>query len=58
MKVAKKRGHQRACVAVARKLAVIMHAMWRGGSEFHFKEANAPMDHTVKGSPKLIAAAP
>ena len=53
LKIAKKRG-PRACVAVARKLAVIMHAMWRDGTEFHFKEADVPTDRTVKGSPKLI----
>jgi transposase len=29
LKIAKKRRQQRACVAVARKPAVIMHAMWR-----------------------------
>ena len=34
LKIAKKRGHQRSCVAEARKLAVIMHAMWRDGTEF------------------------
>lgn len=33
-KIAKKRGHRAACVAVARKLAIILHAMWRDGSEF------------------------
>ena len=54
LKIVKKRGHQRACVAVARKLAVIMHAMWRDGAEFHFNEADVPTDRTVKGSPKLI----
>ena len=39
LKIAKKRGHKRACVAVARKLAVIMHAMWRDGTEFRFEAA-------------------
>jgi transposase len=34
LKIAKKRGHKRACVAVARKLTVIMHATWRDGTEF------------------------
>ncbi len=29
-----KRCHKKAVVAVARKLAVIMHAMWRDGSEY------------------------
>ncbi len=52
LKIAKKRGHKRACVAVARKLAVIMHAMWRDGSEFRFKAMAA--DGTVKGMPKLV----
>lgn len=33
-KIAKKRGHRAACVAVARKLAIILHAMWRDGTEF------------------------
>jgi transposase len=32
LKIAKTRGHKRACVAVARKLAAIMHAMWRDGA--------------------------
>ena len=43
LKIAKKRGHKAACVAVARKLAVIMHAMWRDGTEFEL-EAGAPMN--------------
>ncbi len=33
-KIAKKRGHKAACVAVARKLAVILHAMWRDGTDY------------------------
>ena len=33
-KIAKKRGHKAACVAVARKLAVILHAMWRDGTVY------------------------
>jgi transposase len=36
MKVAKARGMARARVAVARKLAVILHRMWRDGTEFRF----------------------
>lgn len=27
-----------ACGAVARRLAVIMHAMWRDGTEFRFSQ--------------------
>jgi transposase len=34
--VAKRRGMKRATVAVARKLAVIMHRMWITGGEFEF----------------------
>src|SRR3954470_20859593 len=36
MKVAKTRGMARARVAVARKLAVILHRMWSDETEFHF----------------------
>src|ERR1700730_2308866 len=34
--IAKRRGLRRTTVAVARKLAVIMHRMWAGDSEFHW----------------------
>jgi transposase len=45
-------------VAVARKLAVIMHAMWRDGSEFRFKEPKAQASgSSTTGTPKLIGAA-
>ena len=36
LQVAKRRGMARARVAVARKLAVILHSMWRDGNEFRF----------------------
>lgn len=36
MQIAKRRGMARARVAVARKLAVILHRMWRDGSESRF----------------------
>ena len=43
MNVAKRRGMVRARVAVARKLAVILHRMWADGSEFRWgKQATAP----------------
>ena len=43
MNVAKRRGMARARVAVARKLAVILHRMWADGSEFRWdKQATAP----------------
>ena len=36
MQVAKRRGQERAKVALARRLGVIMHRMWMGGSEFRW----------------------
>lgn len=43
MNVAKRRGMTRARVAVARKLAVILHRMGSEGSEFRWgKQAAAP----------------
>ena len=36
LKIAKRRGMARARVAVARKLAVILHRMWSDGAEFSF----------------------
>ena len=36
MAVAKRRGMKRAKVALARKLAVVMHAMWRDGTAFRW----------------------
>jgi transposase len=42
MTIAKRRGMARARVAVARKLAVILHRMWVDGSEFRWgKQAAA-----------------
>lgn len=39
VKIAKHRGMARARVAVARKLAVILHRMWADGAEFRFGKA-------------------
>lgn len=39
--VAKRRGTNRARVAVARRLAIILHRMWRDGSEFRWTAAPA-----------------
>lgn len=36
MQIAKRRGMARARVAVARKLAVILHRMWSDAAEFRF----------------------
>ena len=41
MAIAKRRGLRRATVAVARKLAVIMHRMWADGSEFRWSREEA-----------------
>jgi transposase len=41
MKVAKRRGMARARVAVARKLAVILHRMWCDGSKFRWSREDA-----------------
>lgn len=40
MSIAKRRGHKRAVVAVARKLAVVMHRMWIDGTEFRWTRAD------------------
>jgi transposase len=36
MNVAKRRGRQKAIVALARRLAVIMHRIWSDGTEFRW----------------------
>lgn len=36
MQVAKRRGQRRAIVALARRLAVIMHRMWSDGTDFRW----------------------
>ena len=44
MNIAKRRGMARARVAVARKLAVILHRVWADGGEFRWgKQAAAPV---------------
>ena len=41
MKVARHRGMRRAIVAVARRMAVIMHRMWVDGTEFRWTNSTA-----------------
>ena len=41
MGVAKRRGMQKAIVAVARKLAIVLHRMWRDEADFHWSAAQA-----------------
>jgi transposase len=38
LRLAKRSSKKKACVAVARRLAVILHAMWRDGTEFRFNQ--------------------
>lgn len=51
MKLAAKRGHKRAVVAVARKLATIMHRMWIDGSSFAFTAKDRPTFRVAKALP-------
>jgi transposase len=41
LKIQRTRGHRKAVIAVARKLAIILHAMWRDGADFRFGQAGA-----------------
>jgi transposase len=41
LEVAKRRGNKRAKVAVARKLAVILHRMWIDGTTFRWTKTEA-----------------
>jgi len=41
LRIAKRSSNKKACVAVARRLAVIMHAMWRDGTVFQSTEVQA-----------------
>jgi transposase len=41
VRVAQRRGMRRAIVAVARRLAVVLHRMWVDGSEFRWSEDSA-----------------
>jgi len=42
MNVVKRRGRQKAIVALARRLAVIMHRMWSDGAEFRWTKESMP----------------
>ena len=41
MALKKRLGFKRAAVALARKLAVVMHAMWKKGADFNPKASEA-----------------
>ena len=42
LRLARKRGLKRACVAVARKLAAVLHRMWLDESSFRFTASPQP----------------
>lgn len=42
MNIAKRRGHQKAIVALARRQAVIMHRMWSDGADFQWSKDSGP----------------
>lgn len=42
LRIAKRSGMKKAKVAVARKMAVIMHRLWRDGGTFHWTTAESP----------------
>jgi transposase len=50
--LAKRSCHQKACVAVARKLAVIMHAMWTDGTFYVGDTQEMPSDRERKAKAK------
>ncbi|HLJ04937.1 MAG TPA: transposase [Acetobacteraceae bacterium] len=56
LKLAKRRGHKRAAVAVAHKLATIMHRMWIDGTEFRFGTTAAAEAAEVPVGGSLAAA--
>ena len=41
MKIARRRGMKKAIVALARRLAVIMHRIWVDGTEFRWTQEEA-----------------
>ena len=45
MKIARHRGMKKAIVAVARRLAVIMHRIWVNGTEFRWTQGNSRPQH-------------
>ena len=60
MKVAKHRGMARARVAVARKLAVVLHRMWSDQTVFRFgkEPVSAPARHRPESRDQTPRARP
>src|SRR6266851_3264730 len=58
VRVAQRRGIRRAIVAVARRLAVVLHRMWVDGSEFRWSKDSAavPAADQRQGRPKDCTA--
>jgi transposase len=56
LKIAKARGMKKATSAVARKLGVIMHAMWRHGTEYRW--GSDPASAKAKVVPRKLLGAP
>ncbi|MGA7675916.1 MAG: IS110 family transposase [Rhizomicrobium sp.] len=54
MKIAKARGMKKATTAVARKLAVIMHAMWKNGSEYRWTATEAAQSWSKAKDQRLL----
>jgi hypothetical protein len=49
MQVARRRGAKKAIVALARRLAIVMHRMWIDGTEFRWrKEGNPPVSAALR----------
>jgi transposase len=42
LRIQRRRGFKAACIAVGRKLAIIMHRMWIDGTDFQFSTERAP----------------
>lgn len=50
MEVAQRRGLNRARVALARKIGVILHRMWTDGTDFRWTKANVTSRSAEEGS--------
>jgi hypothetical protein len=57
VRIAAKRGDMRAVVAVARKLAVVMHRMWIDGSAIHFSAQEERSGSPKRGTKRTLAIA-
>jgi transposase len=53
MRIAKRASMMCAIIAVARKLSLILHAMWRDGSEFRFGHAPEPRREARSNVPAM-----